>query len=305
MSLELKGVLKSKNKDLYYDLKSVSEKAEYFLSRIVIDFPQYTLHDIKHSELVIIRLNTVIPDRLKKRLNEYEIFFLLCSAYLHDIGMANLIEIKDYYGKNTKTIRRNHHKRSCKFIRDYFKEIGLKNSSQGNNISKICLGHRNEDLSDSKLFSPRKAYQNYEINIALLASFLRIADELDITFERTPQLVYDNFDIDNLVSNKEWKKHLSIEGVIATRDSLIQCDARCKDPNIHRWLKKLEVKINSQLEDLPNHMHKYDDLIKELPRKFSMKIETIGYKYYDFKFSLDNMAIFNLLTGEAIYKSKK
>jgi len=305
MSLNLKEVLKSKNEDLYHDLKLVAKKAEILLSRIVIDFPQYTLHDIKHSELVITRLNTIIPDNLKEKFNEYEIFFLLCSAYLHDIGMANLKQIKDDLGENTETIRKNHHKRSCIFIREYFNEIDLKNSSQGNNISRICLGHRKEDLTDSKLFPSRKAYQNYDINIALLASFLRIADELDITFERTPQLVYDNFNIDNEISKKEWERHLSIEGVITTHDSsYILCNARCKDPNIHRSLKKLEVKINSQLEDLPKHMHKYDDLIKELPRKFFMEIETIGYKYYNFKFSLDNMAIFNLLMGKNVYRSK-
>jgi molecular chaperone HtpG len=305
MSLNLKDVLKSKNDDLYHDLNSVIEKTEPLLSLIAIDFPQYTLHDINHSELVVIRLNTIIPDSLKEKLNEYEIFFLLCSAYLHDIGMADLEQIKDYCGENAEIIRENHHKRSCIFIRDYFEEVGLKDRFQGINIGKICLGHRKEDLHDISLFPPHKAYKSYDINIALLSSLLRIADELDITFERTPQIIYDNFDISNKKSREEWEKHLSIEGVTSTHNnSFIRCNAMCEDPTIHRNLKKLEDKINSQLEELPDHMHNYSSLIKELPRKFSMEVEPVGYKYYNFKFSLDNKAIFSLLMGEKLYRSK-
>jgi molecular chaperone HtpG len=305
MSLDLKEVLRSKNEDLCHDLKLVTENVEPLLSRIAIGFSQYTLHDIKHSELVITNLNTIIPDSLKEELNEYEIFFLLCSAYLHDIGMANLKQIKDNWGENEDTIRENHHKRSCIFIRDYFNEVGLKDDHQGNYIGRICLGHRREDLHDINLFPPQNAYKSYNINIPLLASLLRIADELDITFERTPQLIYDNFDISDEKSKEEWEKHLSIGGVISTfNNSFIQCNARCKDPNLHRTLKSLEDKVNSQIGELPDHMHNYSFLIKELPREFFMKIETVGYKYYNFKFSLDNMAIFNLLMGENLYGSK-
>lgn len=181
----------------------------------------------------------------------------------------------------------------------------MEDPHQGNNIAKICLGHRKEDLGDTKLFTPFNAYKNYKINIPLLASLLRIADELDITFERTPQLFYNNFDISDEKSKEEWKKHLSIGGVTTFHNnSLVQCNAICKDSEIHRALKKLEEKINTQLEDLPNHMHDYKELINELPRKFKMEIENHGYKDYNFKFSLENEYIFDLLVGEHLYSSK-
>ncbi|MEA4957217.1 Chaperone protein HtpG [bioreactor metagenome] len=305
MSLQLVEILKSKNEELFNNLSLVKKKAEILLSQIIIDFPQYTSHDIKHSEIVITRLNTIVSDTLKKELNEYEIFFLLCSAYLHDVGMANLKHIGDKWGENPDTIRENHHKRSCIFIRDFYEKIGLDDPHQGKNIGKICLGHRKENLHDINLFPPRKAYKNYKINIPLLASLLRIADELDITFERTPKLFHDNFNINNKKSKEEWEKHLSIEGVISIHNnSFIQCDATCEDYKIHRILKKLEEKVNGQLEDLPSHMHDYSEFIKELPRTFSMEIENIGYKDYNFKFSLDNKSIFDLLVGKHLYKSE-
>ncbi|AUB59386.1 hypothetical protein BK009_01025 [Methanobacterium subterraneum] len=302
--MTLKSVLESKNKKLCYVLESVAEKAELLLSRIVIDFPQYTSHDIKHSELVITRLDTIIPDNLKEKLDEYEIFFLLCSAYLHDVGMANLKHIKDYCGDNADIIRENHHKRTCLFVKDYFGEAGLQDDTQGYIIGKICLGHRKEDLHDTDLFPPTYAYKNHKINIPLLASLLRVADELDITFERTPRLIYDNFDISDEKSREEWQKHLKIHGVISTNNSpFIQCNARCENPDIHRTLKMLETKINNQLRELPYHIKEYK-LTKELPREFIMIIENVGYEYHNFKFSVDNKSILTLLMGENLYASK-
>lgn len=303
--LGLRDVLESKNENLYYTFERISKKIEPLLSTIVINFPQFTNHDIKHSETVITRLNTIVPDSLKEKLNEYEVFFLLCSALVHDIGMADLNEIKMYHGSNVDDIRENHHKRSCIFIRDYFNLVGLDDKFQGNIVGKICFGHRKENLHNVKIFPFEMAYKEYNINIVLLASFLRIADELDITFERTPRILFDNTNISDEVSKDEWEKHLSIGGVSKTYDPLIiRCDVQCESSKIHRELKNLEVKINSQLGDLPNFMHNYGDLIKELPRKFFMKIEAINYKYYDFKFTLDDNAIFNLLMGENLYESK-
>lgn len=303
--MKLESLLESKNKKLSYVLESVAEKAEPLLSRIVIDFPQYTSHDIKHSELVITRLDTIISDNLKEKLDEYEIFFLLCSAYLHDVGMANLKHIKDYCGDNADIIRENHHKRTCLFVRDCFDKIGLQDDAQGYLIGKICLGHRKEDLHNTNLFHPIYSYKDHKINIPLLASLLRVADELDITFERTPQLIYDNFDISDEKSKDEWKRHLQVLGVTATgNNSFIQCNAICKDPNIHRTLKRLELKINDQLTELPDHMHEHHALTKELPRKIKMEIENKGYEYHNFKFSVDNKAILTLLMGENLYASK-
>jgi hypothetical protein len=306
MSLGLKELLKSKNKSLYHNSELVAEKAEYFLQRIAINFPQYTLHDIKHSESVIIQLNTIIPYNLKENLNEYEIFFLLCSAYLHDLGMADLEQIKDYWGDNPEVMREHHHERSFEYISKHFREVELKNHHQGNIVSKICLGHRKENLYDKDLFPAEYAYSNHNINIALLATLLRIADELDLTFERAPVVIYENFDISDDISQEEWKKHLSISGVTLSnlKPWIIKCNAICENPKIHRALKKLEVKVNSQLIELSDHLHNYNAFIKDIPREFSIDIENKGYEVYDFKFSLDEKAIFQLLMGENLYKSK-
>lgn len=328
LNSSLEEVLKGKpvGESLFHNLKRIEEKAEPLLSRIVETFPEYTIHDIRHSKEVIKNLNLVIPDTLKADLNEYEIYFLIASAYLHDIGMVNFpkfIKEEDFkeFSENEKRrnpevtdekiirgyIRENHHLRSEEFIVKHFKNLSIEDEHQASIIGRICRGHRKENLHDRNLFKPDRGYKNFPINIPLIAAFLRIADELDLTFERTPAIIYEVIRPKEPISKEEWVKHLSVAGVVPSSEdlSLIKASATCKNPKIHRALKRLETRITNELEDLPYHLYQYRGFRRDLPRKFTMDIEPIGYKPYDFKFTLREREIADLLMGERLYKRKE
>lgn len=311
---------------LFHNLKRIEEKAEPLLSRIVETFPEYTIHDIRHSKEVIKNLNLVIPDTLKANLNEYEIYFLIACAYLHDIGMVNFPEFikeEDFkeFSENEKRrnpevadeeiirgyIRENHHLRSEEFIVKHFKNLSIEDEHQASIIGRICRGHREENLHDRNLFKPDRGYKNFPINIPLMAAFLRIADELDLTFERTPAIIYELIQPKEPISKEEWEKHLSVAGVVLSSEdsSLIKASATCKNPKIHRTLKRLETRITKELEDLLDHLYQYREFRRDLPRKFTIDIEPKGYKPYDFKFTLREREIVNLLMGERLYKRKE
>jgi response regulator RpfG family c-di-GMP phosphodiesterase len=85
-------VARPSGKRLISDLDRIREKAESLLSRIPQTFPEYTEHGISHSKRVIESLNRNLSDSVKKILNENEIYFLLASAYLHDVGMVDFTE---------------------------------------------------------------------------------------------------------------------------------------------------------------------------------------------------------------------
>jgi hypothetical protein len=324
----LEEVLKGKpvGEHLFHNLKRIEEKAEPLLSRIVETFPEYTIHDIRHSKEVIKNLNLVIPDTLKAKLNEYEIYFLIACAYLHDIGMVNFPEFikeEDFkeFSENEKRrntevadeeiirgyIRENHHLRSEEFIVKHFKNLSIEDEHQASIIGRICRGHREENLHDRNLFKPDRGYKNFPINIPLLAAFLRVADELDLTFERTPAIIYELIQPKEPISKEEWEKHLSVAGVVLSSEdsSLIKASATCKNPKIHRTLKRLETRITKELEDLLDHLYQYREFRRDLPRKFTIDIEPKGYKPYDFKFTLREREIVNLLMGERLYKRKE
>jgi hypothetical protein len=150
-------------------------------------------------------------------------------------------------------------------------------------------------------------YKSYPINVALLASLLRNGDELDLTFERTPYIVYENSPPKDEISKEEWEKHLKISGVTIDPDDkqIIKCSARSENPKIHRLLKALEIKVNKGIEDLSSHLHQYRDVKKDIPRKFIINIESVGYEPYDFKFSLQEIEVMNLLMGDKLYERKE
>lgn len=297
---------------LIHDLAKVEKNAEPLLSRIVEIFPDFTEHDIKHSRRILKELKKIIPSSLKNRLNVYEIYFLIASSYLHDIGMVNFPElIAGSQFANIQLlrdhIREDHNLRSERFIIKHFKDLGLEDVFQARIIGRICRGHRRENLQDRELFRPDKIYKEHAINIPLLAAFLRIGDELDLTFKRTPVVVYEHVPPKDTINKNEWQKHLAVSGVARHPDDplMIKCSADCKNPKIHRALRGLETKINKELEDLPKHLYQYRQFRKDLPRDFFMEIEAEGYKAYDFKFSLQEKQIVDLLMGEKLYKRKE
>lgn len=298
-------------KELLSNIEIMREEIAPILEKITDLFTEYTKHDIEHSDKVIKLLDMLISDNLKSNLKEYNLYFLLCAAILHDIGMTifdeefeeeEVLKLKNNPEELKEYIRDNHHVRSEKFIIRNYKNLHIQNEHQAYIIGKICRGHRKEDLSQ---YDIDYKYLESTINMPLLAAFLRIADELDITFERIP-LIDGNIVLPhNEVSCDYWKNHLSISGVSLSEEDplLIKCSARCEDPKIHRTLRRLESKINHQIEELPQYIRYYINWIKDIPRKFIMMIEPIGYKPYDFKFSLEGKQMLTLLKGNKIYRT--
>jgi hypothetical protein len=163
-------------------VKNVAEQAKDILGRIPVIFREYTLHDISHSENVIKNMWKFIPEEVKEKLNAMEIYLLILSAYLHDVGMAvskdeeddipkseDFLKFQDKHERevdlignykkegNTRAaefyekeifmdyIREHHHERSFDYImNNYNGEKGLKidDENHARLIAKICRAHR-------------------------------------------------------------------------------------------------------------------------------------------------------------------
>ena len=161
---------------------NVAKQAKDILGRIPVFFEEYTLHDISHSENVIKNMWKFIPDKVKENLNAMEIYLLILSACLHDVGMAvskdeedeileseefqkfrdkherevDLIEkykeegnirAAEFYEKQIfmDYIREHHHERSYDYImNNYNGEKGLKidDEDHARLVAKICRAHR-------------------------------------------------------------------------------------------------------------------------------------------------------------------
>lgn len=130
---DLKEVLKNKpgGENLLFEIEVIKKEVAPLLDRILITFPGFTPHNISHSENVLARMQDIISDSLKENLNSYEIYFLIISAYLHDLGMVDLDnltipeDLKKDSEKLKKYIRDNHHKRSEEFIIENYEMLKI------------------------------------------------------------------------------------------------------------------------------------------------------------------------------------
>jgi len=322
-------MLKSKPQGdrLCHQLDQIKEAAIPLLAKITETFPEYTIHDIRHSEAVVCILDWLVPDDLKEAFDAYEIYFLVMSTYLHDIGMVDFPELLDENFDDFITrmrrkspditdevikreyIRLKHQLRSEQFIEKHFRELTIENFFQAKIVGRICRGHRDADLSDRKLFNNREMYsvKNISVNVPLLSAFLQIADELDLTFARSPIIVYETIKPRDPISKQEWEKHLSTCGVGLNRDNKRQIivTATCWNPKIYRELKRLETHVQTYLTSLPEYLVQYRQFRDRLPYSIQVDIETIGFKALDFRFSLQEDQIVSLLMGERLYERKE
>ena len=146
----------------------------------------FTPHGPEHSKSVEDIIHRLIPNKnLFKRLTERERFYLLASAWLHDIGMIWGIAKEDS-GLPDEKVRTTHHERSAKFITNFYMKLDI--DPDDVSVLSLLAYYHGADLDDCKTVFPTA--NNEIVRLALLAAYLRIADALDIGQSRSPFLSY-------------------------------------------------------------------------------------------------------------------
>lgn len=189
-------------------------------------FPEYTDHSAFHSMSVASFCNALIGDENISRMNAHEIYVLLMSCYLHDIGMA--ITQKDYdefkeeagekeYFKRwpdrdiSDFVRDDHHEFSGMFIKKYAQLLEIPSEEHLFAVIQTCRGHRRTDLFDENEYPacleiPDGGY----VRLPYLAALIRLADEIDVGAPRNPKLLYD---IETLTDEYQIRHNRLLEAV--------------------------------------------------------------------------------------------
>lgn len=131
-----------------------------------------------------------------------------------------------------------------------------------------------------------------------MSLFLRIADELDISFTRTSRIIFENINFRSKISENEWNKHLSVAGVIRGEEdpSLIICSGNTTNPRVYREIKVvLEKKINQEISRIPFFLDEKTRKYKaEFPTRFQSRINPDGFLPIDFEFTMDKERLLNM-----------
>jgi hypothetical protein len=236
----------------------IKAHAEILFKKDVPLHKNYTLHGIDHSKSVISKLNSLVEGiDQKSMLTVPEVFYLLSSAYLHDVGMivqfrddetrANEIGIKNRVSYSKEDLIRDEHNfRSGRYIIEHLEDLKL-DHIESPCVKLICEGHRTVDLNSNN-YNDRFIGDEC-IRVRLLSAFLRLADELDIPYTRAPKKLMDLLvgDMPEF-SQLQWLKHYYTSGVrISSQES--------------NGKRKTVVEIETQYPDLEKGTKITDELI--------------------------------------------
>lgn len=159
--------------------------------------PNFTSHGPDHSNNIIHNLENIIPRKEWDELSQLEIFLLLSSAWIHDVGMADFEGRIDYSNEaerkeRSKEFRENHYERARQYIMDVsnYQRLGL-TTPLAELIGIICRAHDRE--YDTRQLQKKwlvRGYEKYkEIRVQLLAALFRLADACDMGWQRAKEVL--------------------------------------------------------------------------------------------------------------------
>lgn len=230
--------------------------------------PWFTSHDVSHTKEIIRLLGQILSpiENTPAFLDEHELFILLASAYLHDIGMQYLkienISVDKLTFGEYEIIRKRHAEESYNIILKRVQKSLVRDDFHPPEIEEeylpiiawVSKGHATEFFEETiQYFQENPATPlNRPVRGELLASLLLIADELDLQSKRVKFSETAKFNLSDF-SAVHWFKHHYVDFV------------EIKNGNISLTLK------------FPVNADEYKALIKELiETKLKVQIDKVN-----------------------------
>jgi hypothetical protein len=271
-----------------------------------------------------------IMRRLKDKtgLNIYDLYFLVLGALFHDIGMSpdrvifrkiakEVLGVekdwdelsKDERDKVRKHIKKDHGKISnemlLKLSNILEKELKL-SKDHIELLGKICEGHKVDIENILSFVSDFRDtfFKGEKLHIVPIIILLQLGDDLDITKDRTPDIIYELYIKDFTPEDIEnrWKSHLSVDGVYR-KSNVIYISGRCNDPKAYEmFLNYLNKVVKRKLEIVHDILQGLDDigskLEEVLPSIVRDKIHTEGFKAVGLSLKFYGQNLLSLLSKE-------
>lgn len=254
--------LRELDSDLHTRFTDCVFALQKILSNYKLLFPEFTDHSELHSLTVIEFCNTLLGNRIS-RLNKHEIYVLLCACYFHDTGMgitkkdfeafSRKIDFGDYFETHpnpspSEQIRDFHNEYSGLFIRKYADLFEFPSSAHLEAVIQISRGHRKTDLKNERVYPIElPTPDGNTICLPYLAALIRLADEIDVTADRSSKLLYDLEAITDARQLFEHKRHRAVRELIISEDAftLLIDDS---DPVVLGMIQRMKDKMQQTLD---------------------------------------------------------
>lgn len=321
--------------------EEVYDSACFCLKDVRKTFDNYTLHDETHVLNILDIMSGLLGNKIKE-LTVGEIELLIIAASLHDIGMVYNDEDRKSSLSDAERLLAycsSHPDLRSNNVEDW-EELDKQNYLRWLHPFRISdvlkkeewrklFGTRPKELVPDKIIiavcqshgeSPEKLRKNAtddkgdlrylrykEIDPLFCALLLRLADILDFDDSRAPSILF-SYAGNNEKSIEEWKKHSASMGFnfpdTPSTDDL-PYGALFMDPTIERSANLFLDWIDEELLNSRSLLRFTCNRWKDFPFPYQVdrkEIERKGYDFGDFKITMDQEQIINLLVGENLYR---
>lgn len=196
-------------------------------------------------------------------------------------------------------IRENHPARACGTMEDWPDAL-LRHGLQKDALASLCRSH------GEKLESSYGTAVNCDLNLCVV--LLRLADALDYDASRTPDILFHQLGLDKpetaeqARSRKSWLR-TGAGGFREISKRVISYTASFETPQLEHdvvsYLNWLQEELLACGEFLASFTGRWQAL--SLPQKIVQNITRKGYKAGDFRLTMDQDRVLELLTGRALY----
>ena len=259
----IERLLSQKEPELHKRFSESNFILQKLLSDYKVLFPEFTDHTETHSIAVVDYCNHILGEETLNKMNVDELYILLMSCYLHDIGMgitehdyrefSAQIDFGDYFETHEETepvdvIRAFHNDYSACFIHKYAQLFDFPSEAHEFAVMATARGHRKADLFDEKAYPTRVVLENGNtVSLPFLAATLRLADEVNVAKDRNLKLVFDPENWSTEKQHIENAKHEAIRKMTIYHDR-IRLDYDTDDPIVYEAVKKLANKLQKTLD---------------------------------------------------------
>lgn len=293
--MDLEQKLKSLNAELFDELGEIKKFCyDVWKDRLL---PWFTNHDCEHSKEIVHLLDQILKplESHPQFLNDHELFILLSSAYLHDIGMQFLkiddIPIDRLTGEQYNIIRKRHADESYNII------LKLVSKSIGRDdfhlpsideeyipaIARVSRGHSSDFFKDilGEFRKDTLTPKGREVRGELLTSLLMIADEFDLQCKRVSFTETAKYELSDY-SKVHWYKHHYVD-FVSVESGTVKIILKFPDnADTYKELIKtlIEIKLKKQIGNVnPVFMESTSGILHLNPNiNFDLRTDRTGVK---------------------------
>ena len=260
-------VLETRLHEMDPELHKRFSESIFVLQKLLSDykvlFPEFTDHTETHSIAIIDYCNNLLSEETIMNMTSDELYILLMSSYVHDIGMglsekdyhefSSQIDFRDFFIKNedpstADVIRAFHNDFSACFVHKYAQLFDFPSDNHEFAVAQAARGHRKADLFDEKAYPDKLIMDNGNtVSLPFLAAILRLADEVNVAKDRNLKLDFDPNNYSTEKQHIENEKHEAIKKMTIFPDR-ITLEYETEDPRIFEEIQNLTRKLQRTLD---------------------------------------------------------